>query len=311
MKETGSFPKIAVLMSTYNGEAYLKEQIDSILGQKDVDVYLYIRDDGSTDRTKDIIQGYVNRVNVFFKEGKENYGPGKSFMYLLYAIGKTGDYQYYAFSDQDDIWLEEKLISAMGMLDNENVPQLYCSNQIIYEDGEEKGLRFKEWPDLTLAGHMTCNKLSGCTMLLNKLLVDEIVCHKCPKPDIINLRMHDAFVFLVALIIGEVKYDATSYILYRIHENNVVGVKGRNLFERVHRALKKGLPYKNLRMRTAQFLLSNYQINKEADKKIMEEFAYYQVSIKNRLKLMSDKQFCEISGENRWMFMVKTLINYV
>ncbi|MCI9081636.1 MAG: glycosyltransferase [Lachnospiraceae bacterium] len=311
MEELRKLPKIAVLMSSYNGGLYIKEQIDSILAQRDVDVYLFIRDDGSTDKTKEIIKRYLKLDNVFFQKGEENLGPGMSFLYLLYTVSKTGSYQYYAFADQDDVWKDEKLISAVKMLDDDKKPQLYCSNQIIYKNGEEKGLRFKEIPDLTLIGHMTRNDISGCTMLLNNTLVKEIVKHDCPKCDISNLRMHDTIVFLIALLIGEIKYDENAYILYRIHEDNTVGIKEKTLTDRISRALKKGLPYKNLRMKTAKFLIDNYTIDDEENRIIIEEFANYQSGIKNRLRLIKDKRLCENSGEKRWMFILKVFINYV
>lgn len=311
MEELDNIPKIAVLMSSYNGELYIKEQIDSILRQKNVDVYLYVRDDGSTDKTVSIIKSYLKRGNVFFLKGKENLGPGQSFMQLLYTVGKAGEYLYYAFADQDDIWKDEKLMYAVKMLDNDKKPQLYCSNQIIYEDGKEKGLRFNETPDLTLIGHMTHNNICGCTMLLNNALVSEIIKHDWPKRGILNLRMHDAVIFLIALLVGEIKYDERSYILYRIHENNTVGIKKNNLFDRISRALKKGLPYKNLRMATARFLLDNYTIEDEEYRVIIEEFADYQRSLKYRMRLIEDKRICECSGENRWMFILKVFINYV
>lgn len=75
---------VAVLMSTYNGEKYLKEQIDSILAQKDVDVTLFIRDDGSSDNTIGICKEYVEKhKNIVLKTG-ENIGVGNSFMQLVY-----------------------------------------------------------------------------------------------------------------------------------------------------------------------------------------------------------------------------------
>ena len=99
--------KVAILMSTYNGEKYLDEQIGSILAQEGVDVTLYIRDDGSSDRTAEIIKYYCKRYhNVSFTQG-ENLGVGNSFMQLVYDAKDV--YDYYAFADQDDIWLRDKL----------------------------------------------------------------------------------------------------------------------------------------------------------------------------------------------------------
>ena len=97
--------QVAVLMSTYNGEKYIRDQIDSILSQIKVNVTLFIRDDGSTDSTVKIITQYTEKYsNIKFWVG-ENIGVGNSFMQLLYSL--TDEFDYYAFSDQDDIWLNE------------------------------------------------------------------------------------------------------------------------------------------------------------------------------------------------------------
>ena len=138
--------KVAVLMSTYNGEKYLREQIDSILAQEGVDVTLYIRDDGSSDSTIEIINEYLTKTNrIKFYIG-ENIGVGNSFMQLVYDCPE--DYDYYAFSDQDDIWLTEKMQVAVDSLKEYSNPFLYCSNQILVDkNGKIIGLmkRKKFW----------------------------------------------------------------------------------------------------------------------------------------------------------------------
>ena len=97
--------KIQVLMSTYNGEKYLKEQIESILNQEKVEVNILIRDDGSCDKTLKIIKELSKNPKISYYEGK-NIGPAKSFMDL---VNKSGDkFNYYAFADQDDIWMPNK-----------------------------------------------------------------------------------------------------------------------------------------------------------------------------------------------------------
>lgn len=94
--------KVIVLMSTYNGEKYLKEQIDSILNQVKVEVFLMIRDDGSSDNTIAILKEYERQNrNIKIIKGK-NIGVGNSFMQLLY---NSAEAEYYAFADQDDVWV--------------------------------------------------------------------------------------------------------------------------------------------------------------------------------------------------------------
>ena len=126
------YPTIAVLMSTYNGEKYIKEQLDSIFRQKEVKVTLYVRDDGSTDGTLDIIKLYHGIILLPFDENK---GPGLSFMTLLYHVmGQSTKYDYYAFADQDDIWMDNKLIKAIKQIQNNGECVLYSSNQWLYEN---------------------------------------------------------------------------------------------------------------------------------------------------------------------------------
>ena len=99
---------IAILMSTYNGERYLREQIDSLLNQTYKDWKLYIRDDGSTDETISIIESYVNDypdLIVLLKDDLGNLGSARSFMRILSVV----DADYYMFCDQDDVWLPNKV----------------------------------------------------------------------------------------------------------------------------------------------------------------------------------------------------------
>lgn len=228
---------VCVLMSTYNGERFIEEQIDSILNQIEVEVILVIRDDGSTDRTREILKNYESdgKIRVFFSSC--NLGPAKSFMELLYSVG---NYDYYAFADQDDIWKKEKISRAVKMLESKHRPALYASNQIIYQQGNEKGLRFKSMPNITLTGIICGNLVSGCTMVFNNELKQILVNQKYrPSDEVLNLRMHDTWIAAVANIIGIIVYDGESFIDYRIHENNVVGVASGNIKNRIVKFHKK------------------------------------------------------------------------
>lgn len=105
-------PRVEVLMSTYNGELYIDEQIQSILSQKDVDLNLLIRDDASKDNTIEKIKKYTTRDNVSFYNGK-NIGATRSFFDLM---NHAGEYEYYCLSDQDDVWDDDKVITAVNKL---------------------------------------------------------------------------------------------------------------------------------------------------------------------------------------------------
>ena len=114
--------KILVMMSTYNGEKYIREQIDSILHQKDVKVDIVVRDDGSKDNTQNILKNYSSKYkNIKWSQG-DNVGPCKSFLELLYS---SGEYEYYAFADQDDYWYPNKLKAATEKMKN----YTHCTKQ--------------------------------------------------------------------------------------------------------------------------------------------------------------------------------------
>ena len=120
--------KVLVLMSTYNGEQYLQQQINSIITQKNVEVELIVRDDGSTDKTIDILKDYQQKGLLSYYAG-ENLKPQYSFLHLLRHAPEC---KYYAFADQDDVWLEDKLYSGIKEIYSfDNQPAIYtCQTQM-------------------------------------------------------------------------------------------------------------------------------------------------------------------------------------
>ena len=118
---------VTVLMSTYNGETYLKEQIDSILAQEGIRVKLLVRDDGSKDSTQQILDDYSKRGLLEWYKG-ENLKSARSFMNLVDTVSLDAD--YYAFSDQDDFWEKDKLSRAIDMLNQ--FDDVHCK-QLLYK----------------------------------------------------------------------------------------------------------------------------------------------------------------------------------
>lgn len=216
--------KVGILLSTYNGEKYLKEQLDSILRQNSVEIELFIRDDGSSDHTNAILTDYVNndkRVHVSFGD---NVGVGNSFMNLLYSVPETFD--YYGFSDQDDIWNEEKVIEAINAL-RDNECSLYASNQkCIDKDGNYLYMRYSDGDQmhLTPLSIMCQNTIAGCTFVFDAKLF-KLLKERRPSVELLRLRIHDVWVAMAAAITGRIYYDNRSYIKYRQHESNVVGAE--------------------------------------------------------------------------------------
>lgn len=221
--------RVQVLMSSYNGEKYIEEQIRSILQQKRIEVSLLIRDDGSVDGTRRILermQKEDKRVACIFEE---NIGVKRSFLKLVHMSDPIAD--YYAFSDQDDIWLDDKLAVAVEMLSKENksIPLIYGSSVSLYKNGEMIGTQFI-CPQLKLGNFLIKNYYPGCTMVFNKELVELInaVDFNSLKPN----PLHDHWLNLVCTACGgKVLMDRNSHILYRQHDGNVVG--DRSFLEKV------------------------------------------------------------------------------
>lgn len=213
-----------ILISTYNGEKYILEQLKSILEQKTSHTLkIYIRDDGSKDTTLNIIKKFAedhSQMYIQIKEG-ENIGVQRSFLQLI----KTApDADYYAFCDQDDFWYNSKIEDAIRELSKFSIqPVLYYSN---YEITDEK-LNIISRSHIVEQGVTDSvtqilfhNRVPGCTMVFNKKLLDIL-----RSVNVDMVRMHDAYVLAVAYLTGKVLGDNQYQIKYRQHSNNTVGIK--------------------------------------------------------------------------------------
>ena len=159
---------------------------------------------------------------------------------------------------------------------------------------------------------MTRNTIAGCTFVMNKELAKLI--SDAGKPDhiLIQHRMHDAWIMLVAIVCGHVLYDETSHMLYRIHEDNAVGIRDVSLCEKIGR-LKSLLSKKNphIRMNTAKELLRLYPIINGHDRSILEQFANYQNSMANKIQLIFNREITLGCEEKPLIFKIKVLLGYV
>lgn len=211
---------VQVLMSTYNGQKYVEEQIASIEQQQNVKVQLLIRDDSSTDLTVDCVERLSRQYgNIHLIQG-ENMGPCKSFFTLVTMAEETCE--YYAFSDQDDVWKTEKLSRAVEKLKvYKEEPAIYCS-RVELVDAEknplpDEGLVLKKQPDFSNA--LVENICTGCTLVWNRAF-QKIIQHNIPAYTI----MHDWWFYLIGSAFAHVIYDDWQSIYYRQHGNNSVGI---------------------------------------------------------------------------------------
>ena len=204
-------------MSTYNGEEYLRTQLNSILKQKTgALVDIFVRDDGSTDGTVEILK----EAGINYYQGK-NLGPAKSFFELLQ---NTEGYDYYAFADQDDYWCPNKLEAGMERLQKySGIPALVFSNPYI---GDEKLHRtgkkvYRKAPDVSLSTVGVCGNIIGCSVMINEKLAGIIRNHRSPE----CIRMHDFYLAVItAALGGRIIFDSRAYMIYRQHSSNTEGV---------------------------------------------------------------------------------------
>lgn len=209
---------VTILMSTYNGEKYIREQIDSLIKQKNVDIAIFVRDDGSSDSTIQILKEYETLGVLKWYTGP-NLRPARSFLNLIQNAPNS---EYYAFCDQDDVWSEDKLERAIAMLEkhgDNTQPRLYCANYQLV-DAELRPL-----PDnghvstTTFPAALVSSCCTGCTTVFNKALLNIL---KMGEPE--TIVMHDDWAHKVCLAVGgTVDYDETKVLKYRQHGNNADG----------------------------------------------------------------------------------------
>lgn len=233
---------IQVLMSTYNGEEYLREQLDSILNQDcnrffDTRVTLLIRDDGSKDGTQNILTEYEEKYpeQVSWYQG-DNIGVIASFFDLVQHAGETAD--YYALADQDDYWETGKLsrgIEILEQMDEDGKPHLYCCRPKLVDENLNPLISEIKRPPMrpSFENAIVENIVTGCTIVMNPVL-RQMVRENPPQYTV----MHDWWFYLVVSCFGKLYYDETPYICYRQHGGNTVGTnvsRWKELKDRLHR----------------------------------------------------------------------------
>ena len=214
--------KIDILMATYNGEKYLAEQLDSIINQTYHNWNLLIRDDSSTDRTLEIIQDYQKKDNriKLLKDNKGNLGIVKNFEELL----KNSESEFIMFSDQDDIWIENKLDMYLKMIEKiKNKGFMIHSDAILFDKNKSNILKD------TFISKKAINKglenvffnyfVQGATILISKEIKNFIL----PFPK--EVYLHDRYIHLISELFFERIFVNKALIYYRQHGDNQIGAK--------------------------------------------------------------------------------------
>lgn len=216
--------KVNIVLSTYNGEKFLSEQIESIQAQTFTDWQLLIRDDGSTDKTLDIITAYTlkdERIHWIDEDERKNLGVINSF----YKLIKQDLADYYFFCDQDDVWLPEKMaimLDEATKYDADKALMVYMDLSVVDKNLKVINLSMinsqSHHANTSLLAELTENTVTGGVAMVNHALVK-----RWSSSD--NMIMHDWYLALLATATGKLVYIDKLGELYRQHDHNVLGAR--------------------------------------------------------------------------------------
>jgi len=216
---------ISVILSTYNGESYISEQLDSILNQTFQNFKLYIRDDGSIDGTVSIIEDYQKRFpeRIFIlRDDQGNIGVAESFQRVIEAANSD----YYLFADQDDVWDSQKIYKLVKKIreiesDNPNTPVLVFSDMEVIDEGGkviyDSFLKLSKYKDSFHSNILFRGFIPGCSIAFNNEAKKLILGYK-------NLMLHDGFAFMMVNLFGVISKAPDKLIKYRLHSKNTIGL---------------------------------------------------------------------------------------
>ncbi len=241
-----------ILMSTYNGEKYLAAQLDSLIAQTHTNWTLLIRDDGSADKTIDIIKQYTlqdARIELV-SDNLGNLNVVKSFAALMNKALERNEPTIF-FCDQDDVWLPHKMQATLQLLqqiekeNTQGIPVLIHTDLHVVDSNlktiQPSFMQFeglKRNPNAPLRTLLINNYITGCTIGMNRALLTLA----SPMPD--EARMHDWWCGLCAAACGKIGFLETPAILYRQHDRNAVGSKGFYGKIRELRSFKKAVRHR-------------------------------------------------------------------
>ena len=301
-----SMKKIVVLLSTYNGERFLCAQLDSLLVQEGVELKVLVRDDGSSDSTWDLLIAYKERYPMVFDvlEG-ENVGFAMSFTRLLQrAVERYNDADYFAFCDQDDVWMPDKLKAAVDRLKGEDhsIPLVYCSNTTLV-DVNLRVIR-EAWDPrrvaLTKERALIQSFATGCTMVFNRVAAETYVTH---LPEVI--KVHDFLMYQLCMFLGKVVWDEKSYILYRQHGNNQIGKK--DFMGRMRKRMEGHYKEHVLELQNRRFLAAYKDLLSEEDVWLISRFVFNRKNWLTRLLLLFDGKIKYNGFESNLFYVLKLL----
>jgi Glycosyl transferase family 2 len=236
----GSGPLVAILLSTFNGEPYLVAQLNSFLTQSHENWRVYWRDDGSTDATTDVWRRFAEGPGAgrcVSVDARGHLGATASFFTLLRAARRESA-GYFAFADQDDVWLPEKLthgIAALAGTPPDRPGLWFCARTLVDAASRPIGTPPVPAPPPDFPAALTQNVAPGCCMIVNRAAADLIEAGPVPEE-----TWHDWWTYLlVAASGGRIIADPARDVLYRQHGRNLIGEAG-GVWHRAVAAFRRG-----------------------------------------------------------------------
>lgn len=272
---------VTILMAIYNGEQYLKEQLDSLKNQTDKRWRLIVRDDGSSDNSVQILKEFSKSVDNEVLIYSNNPPSGSAKNNFAKLINDALDADYIMFSDQDDVWKKDKIKLSMDKMKKfeekygKNIPILVHGDLEVVNDNMKviSSSMFKYSdirPRASLMQLLIQNNVTGCTMLINKSLCNGIAKAVC-SPDVI---MHDYLAAIYAKTFGKTVFINKPLVSYRQHSKNSIGAKANKNALYLIKRLSKGKVNYRAQMQKSQkqavFFLKVY--GRQMRKKIPSEF---------------------------------------
>lgn len=294
---------IAILLSTYNGELYISKLFESLKKQTlSQYINIYIRDDGSSDNTINIINSWKNELNIVLYKGS-NIGPSKSFWELLKNEKIVAD--FYFFCDQDDIWDPLKVEESLKLL-KDDTHLVFCNCRLIdFEGILIKDLYLTSKPTINLQRLFISGIAQGCSMAFTKELRDWII-----SLDITCIPMHDWILMIYAKEYGKIQYINTPLFDYRIHSNNAVAKNKKNSPKSILRTLNKWRKSRSLSMScVAHELLENCNTLSKEDIQYLTVVENYKTNLIYKKKLLFGQTFKNIDRRTKMSYQIRVLLN--
>lgn len=299
--------KIDILLATYNGEKYLKEQLDSILNQTYKNIRIIISDDCSKDTTPEILKEYQkkdDRIELHIQ--KNNLGVVKNIEFLLKQVKSP----YYMLADQDDYWLPEKAKKSLEKLKEEKADLVFGDLEVVDKKLNTMYSSFNDYMLLTRKINKYINSykvnylyncITGCTVLAKKETIEKII----PLPTNSKRVLHDHWIGLMVALNGKLAYVPEKYIRYRQHGNNEVGT------EKISHGFKKLEQVRDLFIDVKLGIFETYVKNnerfpEELQKLNNEAYKYFKmIEKKKNFNFRNWKTFHKLYKTEKFMYYIE------